>query len=86
MSSKKDGERIVVTVSDTGIGIPEEEIPRLFERFYRVSKERSRKSGGTGLGLSITDWVVKAHSGKIEVKSKLGAGSEFITSFPVLQD
>jgi signal transduction histidine kinase len=86
VTSKKEGEKIVVAVSDTGIGIPEDEIPRLFERFYRVSKERSRKSGGTGLGLSISNWVINAHAGKIEVKSTLGAGSEFITSFPVSHD
>jgi heavy metal sensor kinase len=84
-SAREDG-KIMISVSDTGIGIPEDEIPRLFERFYRVSKERSRKSGGTGLGLSITEWVVNAHKGKIEVKSTLGSGSEFITSVPISQD
>jgi len=86
VSSKKEDDKVMVAVSDTGLGIPEDEIPRLFERFYRVSKERSRKSGGTGLGLSITDWVVNAHKGKISVKSTLGAGSEFITSFPLSRD
>ncbi len=86
LTSKKEGEKIIVLISDTGIGIPEDEIPHLFERFYRVNKERSRKSGGTGLGLSIAEWVLSAHDGKIEVKSTLGVGSEFITSFPVSKD
>ncbi len=86
VTSKKEDDRIIISIRDTGIGIPEEEISHLFERFYRVNKERSRKSGGTGLGLSITEWVVHAHDGNIEVKSTLGAGSEFITSFPAVQD
>lgn len=86
VTSKKEDDKIIISISDTGIGIPEDEIPHLFERFYRVNKERSRKSGGTGLGLSITDWVLSAHDGKIEVRSTLGAGSEFITSFPVFKD
>jgi heavy metal sensor kinase len=86
MNSKKEDDKIIISISDTGIGIPEEEIPHLFERFYRVNKERSRKSGGTGLGLSITEWVVNAHGGKIEVISTLGSGSEFTISFPIPQD
>ncbi len=86
VSSKKEDVRIMISISDSGIGIPEDEIPHLFERFYRVNKERSRKSGGTGLGLSITEWVVIAHGGKIGVSSALGSGSEFIISFPVPQD
>jgi heavy metal sensor kinase len=77
---------ITVTISDTGIGIPENDISHIFERFYRVSKERSRKSGGTGLGLSITHWIVNAHNGEIIVKSKVGAGSDFIIVFPKTQD
>lgn len=86
VTSNREDDKIIISISDTGIGIPEDEIPHLFERFYRVNKERSRKSGGTGLGLSITEWVLNAHDGKIEVKSALGAGSEFITSFPVSKD
>ncbi len=86
VASKKQSNRIIVSIRDTGIGIPKEEIPHLFERFYRVNKERSRKSGGTGLGLSITEWVLTAHNGKIDVKSTLGAGSEFIISFPIVKD
>lgn len=80
-TEEQDG-RVLVIVSDTGIGIPEEEIPHLFERFYRVDKERSRKAGGTGLGLSIADWIIKAHKGTVSVESKLGEGTNFIVSLP----
>ena len=80
-TEEKDG-NVLVIVSDTGIGIPEEEIPHLFERFYRVDKERSRKAGGTGLGLSIADWIVKAHRGTISVESRLAEGTDFIVSLP----
>jgi len=57
-------------------------IPCIFERFYRVDKESSRKLGGTGLGLAITQWIINAHNGKISVKSTLGSGSDFIIAFP----
>jgi heavy metal sensor kinase len=83
---KNEGGRIVVGVIDTGIGIPEREVPQIFERFYRVSKERSRKLGGTGLGLSIAQWVIQAHDGRIDVKSAVGSGSEFVISFPAPAD
>lgn len=80
-TEEKDG-NVLVTVRDTGIGIPEEDIPHLFERFYRVDKERSRRAGGTGLGLSITEWIIKAHKGNISVKSTSGSGSDFIVTLP----
>jgi heavy metal sensor kinase len=80
-TEEKEG-TVLVTVHDTGIGIPEEDIPHLFERFYRVDKERSRRAGGTGLGLSITDWIIKAHKGTISVKSTPESGSDFIVSLP----
>lgn len=86
VTARKEDSSIVISVSDTGIGIPKDEIGQIFERFYRVSKERSRKSGGTGLGLSIAHWVIQAHDGKIAVKSTMGVGSNFITSFPVPAD
>lgn len=74
-----------VRVRDTGIGIPEEDLPHLFERFYRVDKARSRESGGTGLGLAIVKHLVEAHHGMIEVKSELGRGSQFSVFFPARQ-
>jgi two-component system phosphate regulon sensor histidine kinase PhoR len=77
-----DGDRVSVKVSDTGIGIPEAELSRIFERFYRVDKARSRESGGTGLGLSIVKHLVEAHGGRIEVRSTLGEGSTFVFTLP----
>ncbi|MDR7073755.1 two-component system histidine kinase PnpS [Fictibacillus barbaricus] len=74
--------QIKFSVKDTGIGIKESEIPRIFERFYRVDKARSRNSGGTGLGLAIVKHLVEAHHGSINVRSKLGEGSEFTILFP----
>lgn len=68
---------IQIEVADSGIGIQKEEIPRIFERFYRVDKDRSRNSGGTGLGLAIVKHLIEAHEGKIDVTSELGRGTVF---------
>jgi two-component system phosphate regulon sensor histidine kinase PhoR len=72
-----------LSVTDTGNGIPSEELPRIFERFYRVDKARSRDSGGTGLGLSIVKHAIESQGGSITVASKLGAGSTFTIQLPV---
>jgi len=71
-----------ITVSDTGIGIPSEDLPRIFERFYCVDKARSRETGGTGLGLSIVRHTVEKMSGSVSVESRLGKGSVFTLTFP----
>jgi two-component system phosphate regulon sensor histidine kinase PhoR len=76
-----DGQ-VVLTVSDTGIGIPQTEQSRIFERFYRVDAARSREAGGTGLGLSIARHIVEAHGGRIWVESTVGEGSRFHFSIP----
>ncbi|MBQ8359085.1 MAG: two-component sensor histidine kinase, partial [Oscillospiraceae bacterium] len=73
----------VIMVKDTGVGIPKESVGHVFERFYRVDKARSRKSGGSGLGLSIVRNMVERNGGKILVESKVGEGSTFTLIFPV---
>ena len=73
----------LVRIKDTGIGIPKEEQEKIFERFYRTDKSRSRETGGVGLGLSIAEWIVRAHHGRIEVESELNKGSTFTVYLPV---
>ena len=72
----------VVTVTDTGVGIPAADLPRIFERFYRVDSARSRATGGTGLGLAIVKHVAEMHGGRVEVDSRLGEGSTFRMCLP----
>ncbi len=83
VSLKCGGQRAEIKVRDTGIGIAAEHLPRVFERFYRVDKGRSRSTGGTGLGLSIVRHIVEAHGGKVRVESALNVGSTFTISLPV---
>jgi len=80
------GGTVVVEVTDTGIGIPAEDLPHVFERFYRVEKSRSRSSGvdGTGLGLAIVRWIVEAHGGSVEIESRVGQGTCVRLRFPRL--
>jgi signal transduction histidine kinase len=75
-------ELVVLTVADNGMGIPSRDIPRVFERFYRVDRARSRETGGTGLGLAIVKHVAENHGGSVEVVSELGAGSTFTVTLP----
>jgi heavy metal sensor kinase len=77
------GEFVKIIVSDTGIGIGKEDQERIFNRFFRVDKARSREQGGSGLGLSICKWIVEAHQGEIKVESELGKGSSFIVRLPL---
>lgn len=82
VSARREGDRAVVRVRDYGIGIPSRDLERIFERFYRVDRARSRATGGTGLGLSIVRHVVQAHGGEVMVESREGEGSTFQLMFP----
>jgi signal transduction histidine kinase len=79
------GDWVVVSVSDTGEGIPAEDLPHIFERFYRVDKSRARATGGSGLGLTIAKRLVEAHGGTITVQSELGKGSRFSFTLPIAE-
>jgi signal transduction histidine kinase len=83
LSLRREGQMAIVTITDTGIGIPAKDIPFIFERFYRVDKSRSRAEGGSGLGLAICRHIAEAHGGKIEVESQIGAGSTFSVWLPL---
>jgi two-component system phosphate regulon sensor histidine kinase PhoR len=80
---EKSPTEIEISVQDDGIGIPREDLPRIFERFYRVDKGRSQELGGTGLGLSIVKHIVQAHGGRVWVESQLGQGSVFYFTLPI---
>jgi len=80
------GGEALLEVRDTGIGIPADSLPRIFERFYRVEKGRSREEGGTGLGLAIVKHVAQQHGGRVEVESALGEGSLFRVILPLAAD
>lgn len=85
LALRREGRIAEVTVGDTGIGIPAEHLPYIFERFYRVDRARSRRKGGTGLGLAIAKQIVAAHGGQIRVRSEPGLGSTFTVTLPVVQ-
>ena len=79
----RQGDAAVLTVADTGIGIPADALPRIFERFYRVDKGRARDEGGTGLGLAIVKHVAQAHGGRVDVESRMGKGTTFRVILPL---
>jgi signal transduction histidine kinase len=83
VTARQEGDYLNITVADTGEGIPAEDLPLIFERFYRVDKSRTRATGGTGLGLTIAKRLVEAHGGRIDVRSRPGQGTTFIFSLPV---
>lgn len=84
ISLLKENKRAVISVKDDGVGISEDDVKRIFDRFYRVDKARSRETGGTGLGLSIAHSAIEFHNGTIEVSSQLGKGSEFNIILPLV--
>lgn len=84
LSLSKKGEWAFFEVSDTGVGIPPENLPHIFDRFYRVDKSRARAQGGSGLGLSIAKWIAQAHGGTIRVTSQVGKGTTFSVTLPLL--
>lgn len=83
LSLSVNGKELIITMKDTGIGINSEDYGRIFERFYRVDKARTRQAGGHGLGLAIAKWIVESHMGTIQVSSEPGKGSMFIISIPI---
>jgi two-component system phosphate regulon sensor histidine kinase PhoR len=82
VKSHQQNSEVIISVQDYGIGIAQKHLPRLFERFYRVDKARSRNMGGTGLGLAIVKHIAQAHGGYVKVESKLGEGSRFSIHLP----
>ena len=82
LGARAAGRGIEFYVRDFGAGISSEHVPRLFERFYRVDKARSRESGGTGLGLAIAKHIMRAHAGSIRAESELSRGSTFLFTLP----
>jgi len=82
INSYASGTRALISIADTGVGISSQDLPYIFNRFYKVDKSRSRESGGSGLGLSIANWIIEQHQGKIKVISQLGQGTEVLLSLP----
>jgi two-component system sensor histidine kinase BaeS len=86
VGGKQQDNKILISVIDTGEGIPSEDLPLIFERFYRVDKSRARATGGSGLGLTIAKRLVEAHGGTIGVVSEVGKGSTFTFSIPIMEE
>jgi signal transduction histidine kinase len=86
VAAHDDDQWVEVSVRDTGSGIAAEDLPYVFERFYRADKSRSRATGGAGLGLAIVKQLVEAHGGRIEVESEVGQGTQFTFTLPVEED
>lgn len=83
VTCNKDGSFVFIIIEDTGIGISNEELPHIFDRFYRSDKSRTRSEGGTGLGLSIANWITEAHNGEIKIQSELHKGTCIIIKLPL---
>lgn len=83
VGAEQEGDGVEISVTDTGEGIPADELPNIFERFYRVDKSRARSTGGSGLGLTIARRLVEAHGGRIEARSEVGRGSHFSFTLPI---
>jgi two-component system phosphate regulon sensor histidine kinase PhoR len=86
LSAEAHGDHMEIRVADNGIGIPPADLPRVFERFYRVDKARSRASGGTGLGLAIVQQIVQAHRGAVHAESEVGKGTSIVIRLPLSQE
>ncbi len=86
LSIRRTAGLVHVDVTDTGIGIPEKDLPHIFDRFYRVDKARARTMGGSGLGLSIAQWIAEAHGGTLSATSSIGEGSTFTLTMPVVEE
>ena len=86
IEGKRENETLVIKIKDHGPGIPKEELPFIFEPFYRVDKSRSKKTGGYGLGLSLCKKIMEAHKGDISVESEVGKGTTVILAFPLAID
>jgi len=83
---RQDGADAVVSVADSGRGIPADDLPRIFDRFYRVERSRSREAGGSGLGLAIAKHIVDAHGGRLTAASRIGSGSTFSVALPLARE